>query len=74
MSARRILVTAVAIATLVVPTIAHGATIRVTSAKRPLLGNLAWESGSTRSYVNDAGAAVLLPADTMLGQLVAATA
>lgn len=74
MSARKILVTAVAIATLVIPTVAHGATIRVTSEKKPLLGNLEWESGSTRSYVNDADAAVILPAGTALGQLVAATA
>ena len=74
MSTRTILVTIVAIATLVIPTVAQGATIRVTSAKQPLLGNLEWESGSTRSYVNDTGAALTLPANTALGQLVAATA
>jgi hypothetical protein len=74
MSTRTILVTIVAIATLVIPTVAQGATIRVTSAKQPLLGNLEWDSGSTRSYVNDTGAALTLPANTALGQLVAATA
>lgn len=74
MSARRILVTAVAIATLVVPTVAQGATIRITSAAGGLLGNQQWSSGSTGSYVNSAGEAKVLPAGTMLGQLVAATA
>lgn len=74
MSARTILVTAVAIATLVVPTVAHAATIRVTSAKAPLLGNLEWESGSARAYLNDAGKPHALKANTALGQLVAATA
>jgi hypothetical protein len=74
MSTRTILVTTVAIATMVIPTVAQGATIRVTSAKQPLLGNLEWESGSTRSYLNDAGKARALSANTALGQLIAATA
>lgn len=74
MSTRRFLVTAVAIATLVIPTVAHGATIRVTSAKQPLLGNLEWSSGSARAFLADDGTPRALKANTALGQLVAATA
>lgn len=74
MSTRTILVTVAAIAAMVVPTVAHGATIRVTSEKQPLLGNLEWESGSARAYLNDAGKPRALARNTALGQLIAATA
>ncbi|MFM9124101.1 MAG: hypothetical protein ACKOSO_02800, partial [Actinomycetota bacterium] len=55
MSTRRFLVTAVAIATLVIPTVAHGATIRGTSAKQPLVGNREGSAGSARAFLADAG-------------------
>ena len=74
MSTRAFLVIVVAIATMIAPLSASGATIRVTSAQQPLLGNLEWQSGSAPAYVTDTGTAAALPARNALGQLIAATA
>ena len=74
MSAGKILATVVAIVALAVPTVAQGATIRVTSAKQTYLSNYEWTAGSARAYLDDAGAANVLPANTALGQIVAAAA
>lgn len=74
MSPRKILVAAVALAIMVVPTVAQGATIRVTAENAPQLGNLEWEAGSARAYVDSSGKAHALKRNTALGQLIAATA
>jgi hypothetical protein len=74
MPVRRLVVAVVAVAIMALPAVAGAATIRVTSAKAPLLGNLEWESGSVRSYADAKGKAHPLKARTALGQLVAATA
>lgn len=73
MTTRSILATVALLAAFIVPLSAHGATIRVTSAAEPMLGNLEWDAGSAPAYVNDTGVAAALPARSALGQLVAAT-
>jgi hypothetical protein len=74
MSVRRLVVAVIASAVMALPAVAGAATIRVTSATAPQLGNLEWESGSVRSYVDTTGKAHRLGTATALGQLVAATA
>jgi hypothetical protein len=74
MSKRTFLVTLLALAMLVIPLSAHGASIRVAAAGSPYLGNLEWESGSARTYLAADGTAHILKPNTALGQLVAATA
>lgn len=74
MSARKILVTLIAVAVMAVPGVASAASIRVTSHGAPQLGNLEWNAGSARSYVDTRGDAHRLQRRTALGQLVAATA
>ena len=74
MSARKILVTAVAIATLVVPTAAQAATLRVVTPTKTVFGASATHVGSARSYVDSKGHVHKLARHTALGQLVAAAA
>lgn len=74
MSPRTILVAVAALAIMVVPAVAQGATVRVTSYNAPQLGNLEWRVGSARAYVDTRGRAHRLQRNTALGQLVAATA
>lgn len=74
MSKRTILTTLLALAILVFPVAAHGASIRVAAAGSPYLGNLEWEAGSARTYLASDGTAHVLKPNTALGQLVAASA
>ena len=64
----------IAIAFMAVPGVASAASIRVTSHGAPQLGNLEWNAGSARSYVDTRGDTHRLQRRTALGQLVAATA
>jgi len=74
MSKRTFLTTLLALAILVFPVAAHGASIRVAAAGSPYLGNLEWEAGSARTYMASDETVHLLKPNTALGQLVAATA
>lgn len=75
MRTRSLLVAAAVIGAALIPTAsADAATLRVVAGKRTLLSVTQVNAGSTRSYIDTAGRAHRLRANTALGQLVAANA